>query len=168
MKNPGEKIKKNLRKLQREALGESNRVPLVPEDYIPLRKIFPPYANFYRHVASSPALENRLEFAASRPVIEGESKDIHQIRCLDAMIGKLTKSFNGSARASEKMLAKIYSHINDVSDSLQRISACNAGGGAKTPVECLDYSKEYSKGNRVIVKIKLGQNAAVALGFQRQ
>jgi hypothetical protein len=152
MKNISEKIKKTLRKLQRGFWGESNRVQLVPEDYIPLKWV-PPYARFYRHIASSPALENRLEFAANRPLLEGDDKDIHQIRCLDHVVGKLTKSFNASAGIPEKTLAKIYSHINDVSGSLLRVNAYMTLGDKMVPVKHLEYG---GKNGQPVIKIKLG------------
>jgi hypothetical protein len=152
MKNIHEKIKKNWRKLQREILGESNRVQLLDEAHIPL-KFIRPYANFYRHVASSPTKENRLEFAANRPLLEGDDKDIHQIRCLDHVIGKLTKSFNGSAGIPEKTLAKIQGHVNDVSASLLRVSAYMAIGDKMVPMKQLKYK---GKNGQPVIKIKLG------------
>ncbi|MCE9508607.1 MAG: hypothetical protein K8R48_09910 [Alphaproteobacteria bacterium] len=152
MKNINEKIKKTWRKLQRGFWGESNRVQLVPEDYIPLKWI-PSYARFYRHVASSPTLENRLQFAANRPLLEGDDNDIHQIRCLDHVIGKLTQSFNGAAGIPEKTLAKIYGHINDVSSSLLRVSAYMAIGDKMVPVKQLEYG---GKDGQPVIKIKLG------------
>jgi hypothetical protein len=151
MKNIGEKIKKAWRKMQRELSGESNRVSLIPEDYIPL-KFIRPYADFYRHIASAPAMENRLEFAANRPLIEGEGNDVHQIRCLDHVIGKLTAAFNDAAPPSDKARAKIESHIADVADSLKRVRAYITIGDKMAPLKYL----EYGKAGGTVVKIKLG------------
>lgn len=136
------KIGATLRYLKREVLGESNRVQMVPEEYIPLR-FFKPYANFYRHVASAPALENKLEFAGGQPVISGADADVHNVRCLDHLLGKISNPFNAAAQGT------IAKHLADIEDSLVRVSAVGADG---QPVRELEYSRD----GKTFLKLKVG------------
>jgi hypothetical protein len=124
----GEKLKKFWRGLVREFTGESNRIIVpVPVSHYP--------AAAYMSSASVPNPDNRLEFENSKVVIEGAHRDVHRVRCLDNMIGKLSQSFN------EKAQKKIQLHIADVADSLQNIRAYKiTADQQKTPVEYLEYS----------------------------
>lgn len=136
------KIGATLRYLKREILGESNRVQMVPEDYIPLR-FFKAYANFYRHVSSAPALENRLVFAASQPVISGADADVHNVRCLDHVIGKIADPFNAAAKTT------IEKHLADIEDSLARVTAVDADG---KPVREIAYARD----GKTFLTLKVG------------
>jgi hypothetical protein len=144
-KNLNAKIKQLWRNLQREILGESNRKIVR----VPCFSRFP--VPSYTTATSIPNPNNRLEFEDNRVLLEGDTNDIHRIRCLDAMIGKITKSFNSSAAVPKKALAKIERHIADVADSLQRVQAYRLDG-EKRAVEYLWYSKTCQD----IAAVKLG------------
>ena len=142
MKNIREKLKKLWRGLQREILGESNRI------IVPVAVSHMPAATFMSSV-SVPNPDNRLEFEDNKVLLEGEDKDIHRVRCLDAIIGKLSRSFN------QKAQEKIQLHIADVADSLQRVRAYRldgAKGSEKIAVQSLWYSKIWQD----VARIKLG------------
>lgn len=137
------------RKLQRELTGESNRVLMVPEDYIPLQFI-PAYVKFYKRMASAPTLESRLEFAAAHPVLEGAPADIHQVRCLDAIIGRLVRAFNrSSVRGSARALRQLKGHIADIAGPLARVTAYTMEGDVKTPVKYLEYPRTTGRPLRI-------------------
>jgi len=128
-KNFGEKLKKFWRGLQREFTGESNRM------IVPVAVSHMPAATFMSSV-SIPNPDNRLEFENSKVVVEGEHRDVHRVRCLDAMIGKLSQSFN------QKAQEKIQLHIEDVANSLRNIRAYKiTADQQKIPVRLLEYSK---------------------------
>ncbi|MCE9508609.1 MAG: hypothetical protein K8R48_09920 [Alphaproteobacteria bacterium] len=140
-KSFGEKLKKFWRGLVREFTGESNRIVL------PMTMTHTPMAPMTS--ASVPNPNNKLEFENSKVTIEGSFRDVHRVRCLDNMIGRLSRSYN------EKAQKKIDLHIADVADSLKRVSAYTLGVAAETahiPAEYLEYSKD----GQPIAKIKLG------------
>ncbi len=168
-----QKIGAMLRSLKREIVGESSRVPLVPEEYIPLR-FFKAYADMYRRVSSAPTLENRLEFAQGRPVISGDAKDVHNVRCFDRLVNQLIKSFNKEAAIlstpekwignektldmlnskATRVINKLNKHSKDLAASFARVTAVTTGAdGVQKPVKELAYA--YG-GNNPFFSVKLG------------
>jgi hypothetical protein len=85
-------------------------------------------------------------------VLEGEEKDIHAVRCMDAVIGRLLKSFNSSAKGSARAVKKMEGHLLDLAPALKRVQAFTTEGDVKTPVTCL----EYVSNGKPVLKIKLG------------
>lgn len=175
-KNIVKKTAALVRKIQREIAGESNRVQMVSDDYLPtVAKVVPAYGNLYRRVISDPALENKLEYAQSAPVIEGSDADVHNVRCFDNLIGKLAKSFNKDAAILKtpelwpdnkktmnklqgkvrRAIDKLNRHSNDLAGSFARVTAYTIGAdGEKQPVKELKYN--YVDNTLPFFSVKLG------------
>lgn len=127
MKKIIEKLGKFWRGLQREVLGESNKL-VIP---------MPPSHGFMvpMAAASVPNPNNRLQFENSKVMIEGSDWDVHRVRCLDNVIGRLSEGFNA------KSAARLEKHVADVAASLQKVRAYRiTDDKQKIPVDQLEYT----------------------------
>ncbi len=126
-----DKIQKFFRAVRRELAGESNRtVVIVRGGHMP---------GAWPTCTTIPNPENRLVCEDSQKVIiDGPSRDVHRIRCLDSVLGSLKSSFDKASFLNDAEV-KARKHIKDLEGSLSRISAYTVENGQKVPVDRLQY-----------------------------
>lgn len=153
-----DKAQKFWRGVQRRAAGPSNQMTSKTEPTVTLDGQWVPSVVVRHDKFENPT---QLEFETSRPVLAGDARAVHDVRCLDSMIGQLTAPFNRSAApVPDAVVEKILSHGRDLAPAFRRISAHPAGQpGMRVPE--LSYTALRSVNGetvpQVIATFKLGQ-----------